>query len=113
VVTPQPISATSSAGRSVRTATTIAWSVISSSAKVPSPEMPVTVKPSRRWPRLADITAPPPSQRFDRPWRQNQQSPQAGMNEQWTRSPTETRVTDSPISITVPAPSWPRITGSG
>jgi hypothetical protein len=52
-------------------------------------------------------------QRFERSWMQNQQSPHAVMIAPMTRSPTFTRVTSPPTSVTVPEASCPGMIGNG
>ena len=52
------------------------------------------------------------SQYIVSPWRQARQVPQVWTGWQITWSPSETSVTSSPTSTTVPAFSWPSVIGS-
>src|SRR2546430_2222636 len=113
VVTPQPISASWSSGRSVSTFTACDSEIVIASENVPRPVKPGTGVPSARFARGTIITAPVCSQRFDWPWTQYQQAPHAGTNVETTRSPVFTWLTSDPTQSTVPAPSWPRIVGGG
>ena len=113
VVTPQPIRASCSGGRSVSTLTTEDSSTVIASAKVPRPVMQLAWLPSER--RTLGVTLMPSevSQRFDWSRRQNQHEPQAGTKLATTVSPTATRWTSRPTSSTSPVPSWPRTVGGG
>ena len=87
VVTPQPMSASCSAGRSVSTFTSIDSSTVISSANVPSPVMPITLLPSGRVPFDTIECAPICSQSCDWSRRHQKQLPHAGTNDAMTRSP--------------------------
>ena len=113
VVTPQPISASWSSGRSVVTRTAWCSATVMSSAKVPRPVNAVTGVPSARDARGVTIICMVSSHRFERSCRQNQQAPQEGTNVAMTLSPLLTRVTSAPTQSTVPAASCPRIVGGG
>ena len=112
VVTPQPMSASCSSGRSVSTFTIEPSLHVICSAKVPSPVIAMYWLPSGRLPRIDIMTANSLSHRCDESCRQNQHVPHAGMNDAMIRSPALTFVTSAPTSSTLPAPSWPRI-GAG
>ena len=53
------------------------------------------------------------SQRFGRPWVHIRQAPQYGSHVRITWSPGATFVTPAPTASTTPAPSWPKMAGSG
>ena len=65
VVTPHPMSASCSLGRSVSTFTSDASSAVMRSANVPSPVIPNTDDPSSRIARVAIMSSLPRSHRFD------------------------------------------------
>jgi hypothetical protein len=52
------------------------------------------------------------SQYMSSPSRQGRQVPQVWTGWQITGSPSETSVTSSPVSVTMPAFSWPSVIGS-
>ena len=113
VVTPHPMSASCSAGRSLSTFTSIDSSTVISSAKVPSPLIPITLLPSARVPLDTIECAPICSHSCDWSRRQKKQLPHAGTKDAITRSPLPTRLTSLPTASTVPAPSCPRMAGGG
>ena len=65
VVTPQPMRASCSSGRSVSTFTTDIWSTVIWSANVPRPVKAGAMLPSLRVARGVNMTEPEPSHRFD------------------------------------------------
>src|SRR5262249_48110243 len=105
VVTPQPMSASWSSGRSVSTLTACDSAIVIVSENVPRPVKAGTGGPSARFARGTIITAPVCSQRFERPCTQYQQAPHDGTKVATTRSPLFTCVTSAPTHSTVPTPS--------
>src|SRR5262249_23727310 len=112
VVTPHPISETTSSGIEVSTGITAFSGTIISSAKVPQPVMPGTFFPSMMKCGVIAI-AIIVSQRLDWPRRHALHFRQAGVKEMMAWSPAFTSVTPGPTSLTIPAPSWPSTTGVG
>ncbi len=111
VVTPQPMSASCSSGRSVCTLTSERSSTTAWSANVPMPSMGTAALPSPRASRRSPRWSASSSHSRDSPRRQNQHAPHAVIHVQTTRSPGATSRTSRPTSSTTPAPSWPRTIG--
>ncbi len=105
-----------SSGRSSSTFTHDISEITARWANVPSMHMPPKSRPSawkRNVPsgRQPSRIVAPWSHRFCWPVEQKRQCPHDGMNEQTTWSPFFTRVTPTPTSSMMPAPSWPPTIG--
>src|SRR5579872_5346676 len=118
VSTAQPSVASASNGMSRATGTAPASGTTTASAKHAVPRNGATSFP-RAWSLvvpdgslLRNVTFSRRSHSTARPSRQDGHSPHAGAQHRTTWSPALTRVTDGPTSRTMPAPSWPRMTGT-
>lgn len=104
VVTPQPMRAAISYGRSSGMGTAQEAETTTSSAKVPVPAKPKTSPAGRRKLGVPAFMKPA-RHRWDWPRRQAGQAPQAGSQQTRTRSPAVRPSTPSPVSTISPAPS--------
>ena len=117
VVTQQPMSAATCMGTPSGMGWQACWGATRDSPKTPSLLIwPMSVSPS--WSLAVPSYCRGPvkmlvSQSWGLPVLHWWQWPQLETNERMQRSPGFTRVTPSPTSATVPAPSWPRTMGTG